>query len=113
MRDGFTCSCNEGFYDLNLDNPGRKCAQDLPCCKTMEIGVANHPHYNAICEVARTQDNGFIDYRNCFTNLTLDESLYDLYLTFRIGSETGSAVEQILILVITGGIFQCLYNMLV
>ena len=71
MRDGFTCECNEGFYDLNLDDPGRKCAEDLPCCKVMEIGVLNHPHYNAICEAARTQENGFIDYRNCFTNLTL------------------------------------------
>ena len=71
MRDGFTCECNQGFYDLNLDDPGRKCAEDLPCCKVMEVGVLNHPHYNAICEAARTQENGFIDYRNCFTNLTL------------------------------------------
>ena len=78
MRDGFTCECGEGFYDLNLDNPGRKCAEDLPCCKVMEIGVVNHPHYNAICEAARTQENGFIDYRNCFTNLTLDDLENDL-----------------------------------
>ncbi|CAJ0941120.1 unnamed protein product, partial [Mesorhabditis belari] len=38
LKDGFTCKCNEGYEDLNVDNPGRACA------RVSRIGTECHGH---------------------------------------------------------------------
>ena len=48
----FTCQCKDGFFDTDLENPGRNCIIIPPCCKKLRISkkVNENAESFAICE---------------------------------------------------------------
>jgi len=33
----YTCTCMEGFIDIDSTNPGRSCSEKAPCCQSIQI----------------------------------------------------------------------------
>ena len=68
---GYTCTCNPGFDDENLADPGKNCVRTNECCQIFNI-FKTGTFYNAICVYKRTQLSGFLDYE-CHGNPSIED----------------------------------------